>query len=183
MPIRGVETVKDLIFYQYAKIIVRSAFGHKDGQSAKKASFGLINKKFNELKSGKIVWSEILREDLQFVDSEKECIYCGSDSSITKEHIVPRSFKINERCKSCDAIQGVHNIIWACKSCNSSKGTKGLYHFYQDKFEGDKKFYDLIPSLLEKKYLKTIYKCHLCNGTLEEKRENLTVLDLDIDFK
>jgi len=183
MPARGVETIRDIIFYQYAKIIAKSAFNHEDGQSAKKGSFGLIANKFKDLKIGTISWSDIMREDMQFVESDKKCIYCGTLENITKEHIVPKTFKINDRCRCCDAIQGIHNIIWACKSCNSSKGTKGLYHFYQDKLEGDRKFYDFIPTLLEKKYLKTIFRCHECNGSLEQKIEGLTVLDIDIDFK
>ncbi|MCX5637371.1 MAG: hypothetical protein NTX52_06730 [Planctomycetota bacterium] len=37
------------------------------------------------------------------------------------------------------------------------KATKGLYQFFKDKFPTERKFYDLIPPLLEKKYLKTIY--------------------------
>ena len=30
------------------------------------------------------------------------------------------------------------------------------------------KFYDSIPPLLEKKYLKPIYNCHGCSGTLDK---------------
>jgi hypothetical protein len=36
MPDKDVKTVKDLIFYQYAKIIARRAFGAADGKEAKK---------------------------------------------------------------------------------------------------------------------------------------------------
>ena len=47
----------------------------------------------------------------------------------------------------------------------------------------NEKYYDSIPSLLEKKYLKTIYKCHDCVGTLTggdiDGDGKITVLDLD----
>jgi hypothetical protein len=33
------------------------------------------------------------------------------------------------------------------------KSAKGLYQFFKDKFPAESKFYDLIPPLLEKKYL------------------------------
>jgi len=51
------------------------------------------------------------------------------------------SLAINERCSSCDRIQGIH-----------------------------------------KKYLKTIYYCHECRGTLdwEGNGDGLSVLDLDL---
>jgi hypothetical protein len=98
-------------------------------------------------------WSEITREDWQLVEAEKRCIYCGSESDLHKEHIAPKSLKIRPECASCDVIQGIHNQIWACSGCNSSKGTKGLYEFYRKKYPHERKFYDLIPPLLEKKYL------------------------------
>jgi hypothetical protein len=39
MPDRDVKTIQDLIYYQYAKIIARRAFGAADGKEAKKQSF------------------------------------------------------------------------------------------------------------------------------------------------
>jgi hypothetical protein len=99
------------------------------------------------------------------------------------EHIVPRSLLINERCPLCDKIQGIHNQVLACRSCNSKKGTKGLYGFYKELFPEDKKFYDHIPPLFEKKYLKTIYYCHICIGTLDWSPEDHLINVLDLDFK
>lgn len=60
MPDRDVKTIRDLIYYQYAKIIARRAFGAADGKEAKAQSYGLIKNKFRELKSGAISWSEIV---------------------------------------------------------------------------------------------------------------------------
>jgi hypothetical protein len=63
------------------------------------------------------------------------------------------------------------------------KSAKGLYGFFRDKLPAERKYYDLIPALLEKKYLKTIYNCHLCAGTLDggdiDGDGELTVLDID----
>ncbi|MBN2662812.1 MAG: HNH endonuclease [Bacteroidales bacterium] len=186
MPDRDVKTIKDLIFYQYAKIIVKSAMKTGDNETAKKNYYGLIKNKFRELQSGKISWSDIIREDLQFIDTEKKCIYCGSTENITKDHIIPKSICINDRCSKCDKIQGIHNIIWACKNCNSKKGTKGLYHLYHELYP-DKKKSDLLPILLEKKYLKLMYNCHKCAGTLDSCDLNndgfIDVLDIDVIIK
>jgi hypothetical protein len=45
------------------------------------------------------------------------------------------------------------------------------------------KFYDLIPPLVEKKYLKTIFNCHECAGTLEASDPDgdgqISVADID----
>jgi hypothetical protein len=63
------------------------------------------------------------------------------------------------------------------------KSDKGLYQFYKEKHPGERKFYDLIPPLAEKKYLKTMYACHICAGTLDggdiDGDGELTVLDID----
>jgi len=175
----GIKTIRDIIFYQYAKIIAKRAFGVE----AKKKDFGFVKKTFLELRNGIKSWSEITREDWQFIQSAKKCIYCGTESNIHKEHIVPKSLRIKPECRTCEKIHQVHNQIWACRECNSAKGTMGLYEFYKIKYPDEKKFYDKIPQLLEKKYLKTIYHCHECAKTLSKEDLNgdgkLTVLDID----
>ena len=179
MPDKEVKTIRDLIFYQYAKIIARSAFGCGDGIQAKKTNYGFIKKKFRELRDDEMQWSAILREDIQFVESDKKCIFCQTVDNLTKEHIVPKTLKVNERCKDCGHIQGIHNIIWSCRPCNSSKGQKGLYKYFQELHTG-KHFSDFIPSLLEKKYLKTMYLCHQCAGTLDKEIIGISVKDIDV---
>jgi hypothetical protein len=70
MPDRDVHTVKDVIFFQYSKIIARAAFSLSNGREAKKTAYGFIKKTFKDMKSGVKVWSEITREDWQFVSFE-----------------------------------------------------------------------------------------------------------------
>jgi 5-methylcytosine-specific restriction endonuclease McrA len=179
----GVKTVQDLIFYQYAKIITKSAFQVVNGKKAKQDHFGFIRETFQDLKTGKKSWSEITREDRQLVEAEKKCVYCGAIEDIHWEHIVPKSLLIKPECRICNSIQGISNQIWACRKCNLLKGTRGLYQFFKLKYPNERKFYDFIPSLLEKKYLKTIYNCHKCTQTLEKEDLDgdgkLTVLDID----
>jgi hypothetical protein len=182
MPDREVKTIRHLIYFQYSKIIAKAAFG----PDAKKTSYGFIKKTFHDFLNDEKHWSDIIREDKQFIQSEKKCIYCGSEENLSWDHIVPKSLVINENCENCDKIQGVHNLIWACKKCNSEKGTKGLYQYFHDKHPEDQKFFDHIPALLEKKYLKTIYYCHICNGTIDncdfDGDNEISVLDLDISL-
>lgn len=168
MPDREVETVRDLIFYQYAKIIAKSAFKVGDGTEAKGRHYGFIKKTFRELKSGEKSWSSITREDWQLVVSEQACAYCGDLEDLQKDHIVPRSIRVKAECGDCERILGIHNQVWACRECNLLKKDKGLYTFFRLKYPGERKFYDFIPPLIEKKYLKTIFHCHECAGTLDE---------------
>lgn len=184
MPDRDVMTLRDVIHFQYAKIIACSAFSCSNGLDAKKKYYGFSKNTFRQLSSGEKTWSDIEREDWQLVDSDKECAYCGSSTDLAREHIVPGSLLINDRCSSCDVIQSIHNKVWACRTCNSQKGNAGLYSFYQKRSPQEKKFFDFIPPLVEKKYLKTVFQClSRCTPCLEsgdmDRDGVLTVLDID----
>lgn len=100
-----------------------------------------------------------------------------------KRHLHTLQMRITAGCETCDTIQGIHNQVWSCRECNFSKGTKGLYEFFRDKLPNERKYYDLIPPLLEKKYLKTIYNCHICAETIDkgdlDGDGEITVLDID----
>lgn len=49
LPDRDVRTIRDLIHYQCAKIIARSAFSVSDGTAAKGNCYGFIKQTFKEL--------------------------------------------------------------------------------------------------------------------------------------
>jgi hypothetical protein len=49
LPDRDVKTIRDLIHYQYAKIIARSALHAPDGTAAKANHYGFIKQTFREL--------------------------------------------------------------------------------------------------------------------------------------
>jgi hypothetical protein len=58
----------------------------------------------------------------------------------------------------------------ACRSCNSSKGGRGLYEW----FRLDRR-YDL-PRIAEGKYLKLLYQLHESAGTLDIDRNEVNSL-------
>lgn len=62
MPPSAVKTVRDLIFWEYAKLIAGAALSDRK-------QFPFVMKKFKELQTDKIKRSEILREDLRLDQS------------------------------------------------------------------------------------------------------------------
>ncbi len=159
MPPPAVKTIKDLIFYQYAKLI---------SSSAKISGYKFVMSRMKLLSSGKIKMSMILREMKMQISGNKHCEYCQSTENLSWDHLIPR-------------IKGgpdtVENGAWACRSCNSSKGSKGIYEWYGL----NKK--DKIPRLIIGKYLKLLYDIHEEQGTLDASDLNgdgkLDVLDLE----
>jgi len=82
MPPLAVRTLRDLIFWQYAKIISESAgFG--------KRSYGFVMNRFKKLQSGEIEWSSSIREWIREREEPDRCIYCGAKKKLTVDHMIP----------------------------------------------------------------------------------------------
>lgn len=180
---RDLHTIRDLIYYQYSKLLCKSLLQDPNDLNSSSDHSQCVNKIFLELKSGVKNWSELISKGLPLDESSKVCLFCGNAFDVSPDHIVPMSLKISVRCSSCDIIHAVHNLIWVCKVCNSSKGTFGLYEFYKHKYPYDKNCFALIPPLAEMRYLRTMYHCHECAGSLDSSDPNhdgkVDVLDID----
>ena len=159
MPPSYVKTIRQLIYWEYAKLMAESA-----GLPNK---FGFIVNRYKALDSGKIKMSSILKEDQKQLKEGKTCIYCGCEIDLSYDHIIP---------KSKGGPDNIHNQVLACKKCNTSKGNKDIFEWYQDN--------NKIPRLVKGKYLKLVYEFHNKMGTLDRfdmnKDGKLDVMDLNI---
>ncbi len=164
MPPKAVKTVRDLIFWRYARLIARSA--GMDEQ------FGFIMKTFKDLQTGKKHWSSVLREDSLMIHENGHCVYCGATEGLTWDHIIPRKIKAPHGCN----VHEIHNVVECCKSCNSSKGGRDVFSWFGKERRNE------VPRLVEGKLLKLLYECHSCRGTLEsadlDSSGELDILDL-----
>ncbi len=163
----NIKTICDLIFYQYAKIIAESSgFNKQKGNDYYK----FINSRVNKLKNGEITMSSITRElKMQIKSVNQACEYCEKTSDLSWDHIIPRSK---------GGPDTADNLILCCKSCNSSKGSKGIYAWFGLENK------DTLPRLVAGKYLKLLYDIHHERGTLNSSNlkghGKLNVLDLEI---
>jgi len=151
MPPRAIRTLKDLLFWQYAKIISESAgFG--------KSNYGFIMDRFKRLRSGEIEWSSSIREWIHEMENPDRCIYCGADEKLIVEHMIPLSRGGPDH---------PDNAVMVCAGCNSSKGDRRLYEFYG--LENRNR----IPRIAEGKYLKLLYDELDQRGLLETDRKGI----------
>jgi hypothetical protein len=153
MPPSAVKTIRDTIFWQYAKLISKSA-----GLGIEARAFQMST--FKKLQSGEMKWSSTVREWLREHERPDECIYCGAKSKLTTEHILP---------KSCGGPDTPDNVIRVCTSCNSKKSSKRLYEW--NGLENK----DSINRIAEGKYLKLLYDLHEQAGTLDISQDNLMI--------
>lgn len=159
----GIITVKELILWEYARLISEEASGTKNNWS-----FNLHN--FERLNSDKDTWLKIVEMENK-IDPNK-CAYCGSPEELLIVRIVPK--------KMCRLTE-IHNIIRSCKKCNLSKGSKDLLDWWARDLR------DKIPRNVMARYLKILYICHECNGTMEscafDKNGNRDISNLKSVFK
>jgi hypothetical protein len=154
MPPPAVRTLKDLLYWQYAKIISESAgFG--------KSNFGFIMDRFKKLRAGEIEWSSSIREWVHERESPDRCIYCGGGGRLTVEHMIPRSRGGPDH---------PDNAVWVCGACNSRKGDMRLYEFFGLGSRNE------VPRVAEGKYLKLLYAELDRRGLLGVGRDNLSKL-------
>lgn len=161
MPPKHVRTVRQLIYWEYAKLMAGSAVGDR-------RNFRYVTYCYKRLDAGKLAPSAILRENKLLVMGDKVCAYCEAECpDLQWEHILPRSL---------GGPDTIDNMVLACRGCNSAKGARDLFAWY-----GREKQYE-IPRLALGKYLKLIFELHEQAGTLDSSDLNadaqLDVLDL-----
>jgi len=151
MPPTAVKTIEDTIYWQYAKLISKSA-----GMGLNARAFQMAT--FQRLKKGEMRWSSTIKEWVLENEKPKECIYCGAKGDLTTEHLLP---------KCCGGEDILDNVIRICKNCNSKKGGKKLYEYFGHENR------DKIPRIAEGKYLKLLHQLHEKAGTLKLSEKEL----------
>ena len=83
----------------------------------------------------KRLWRRKIKEKWDY-----ECAYCGSDTDLTIDHVVPRSKGGADFTK---------NVVCCCSSCNGNKGHQSWeeWYFSQDFFDKDR--YDRIKEWMK----------------------------------
>jgi len=155
LPPAAVKTIEDLLYWQYSKLIARSAGYDKN--------YRFIMDRFKKLSSGEINWSGSIREYIREQEVPGQCIYCGSKEkeSLSVDHLIP---------KSRGGIDGGDNLVVACKKCNSRRKDKGIYEWYQLERRNE------VPRIVEGKYLKELYSLHEEKDTLNIDKKQLKKL-------
>ena len=144
MPPSHVKTIRELIYWEYAKLIAEAAVGSRK-------NYGFVTHSYKRLKSGKMTPSDILRENKMLVKGDNACAYCGAaNDGFHWEHIIP---------KNRGGPDTIDNMVLACPDCNLRKGAKDPFKWY-----GNKRKYE-IPRLVLGKYLKLVFEAHQAGGT------------------
>jgi len=140
--------MRDLIFWQYAKILA-------DEEGSSRNNYPFVKEKFVQLKEGKLAWPENIREFIRRKEEFTKCIYCGRKTILKHERLLSLS-----RGGAYDG----DNSVMVCINCSANKGDKRIYEWYGLENR------DTIPRLAESKYLNLLFSLHHKRGDLDETR-------------
>lgn len=150
---RTFATVRDLLYWEYAKLIAGSAMGNR-------AAYGFVTVTYNRLRSRKLSPSAILTENKLLMTERESCAYCGAAERLEWEHVIPLA---------AGGRDTIDNLVRACRSCNAAKGARDPYQWLLDQPDRE------VPRLVLGKLLKLLFDAH-------EKRALLDCTDYMKDY-
>ncbi len=157
-----IEIVRELIYYSYANLAMAHAAVDKKQEKYVMYNFMIRAKLFKGLKDGTMNMRTIFDDERVKLQTGQICNYCGSTEKLALDHIFPQKYGGQDNAE---------NLIFACKTCNSSKGKKDLMEWmaYRGEF---------LPLMIIRRYLKLTFKYCNENGLLDKKIEDLKGLEL-----
>lgn len=163
--IKKYETIAELIYWSYSNLAM--AHTAVDRKEEKYGTFNYIirAKLFKGLKDGTMNMRSIFDDEKIKLKTGQICNYCGSNEKLSLDHIFP--LKVGGK-------DDAENLIFACRTCNSSKGKKDLMEWmhYKNHF---------LPLMIVRRYLKLVFKYCAQNNLLHTKIEEVN--KMDVPFK
>jgi hypothetical protein len=149
-----VKTIREEIFFEYAKLISRSTLkGNVD--------YPFVANRFKALLKGRVTMADMNREWPRGADMPPACVYCGSATDLDLDYLIPLS---RGGSRSSD------NTVLSCPDCRSSRGEQGIFRWL-----GLEKKESLDPFICGR-YLKELFDAHSQKGTLEIHKHAITLL-------
>ena len=157
-----IETVRELIYYSYSNLAMAHTAVEKN--QAKYGTFNFIirAKLFKGLKDGTMSMRTIFDDEKIKLQTGQVCNYCGSTEKLALDHIFPQKYGGQDNAE---------NLIFACRTCNSSKGKKDLMEWMA--FRGQ-----FLPLMIIRRYLKLTFSYCNDNGLLDKQIDDLREMEL-----
>lgn len=158
----NIETVRELIYYSYANLAMAHTAVDRKQEKYSTFNFMIRAKLFKGLKDGTMNMRTIFDDEKIKLKTGQICNYCGSKEDLALDHIFPQRYGGKDNAE---------NLIFACKSCNSSKGKKDLIEWMI--FRGE-----FLPLMIIRRYLKLTFNYCSENELLDKSIDEVKVLEL-----
>ncbi|MCL6258973.1 HNH endonuclease [Aquiflexum sp. TKW24L] len=159
---KKIENVRELIFYSYANLAMAHSAVERNQEKYGTFNYVIRAKLFKGLKDGTMNIRTIFDDEKIKIQTGKICNYCGSSDKLALDHIFPQKY---------GGLDAAENLIFACRTRNSSKGKKDLMEWML--FKGE-----FLPLMIVRRYLKLTFNYCKEYHLLDKKIDELELLEL-----
>ncbi len=148
---KELNTVRELLFWSYANLAMAHSAIREQQQTYKPLNYMIRARLFKGLMEGTMSIGAIFDDEKIKLQSGSKCSYCGATENLALDHVFPQKLGGEDTGD---------NLIYACRSCNSSKGKKDLLAWmeYRGVFP---------PLMILRRYLKLVIAYCVENGLME----------------
>ena len=138
MPANEPQTVGDLLYWCYANLAMMATVLENAASRPGRQHYSIRARLYAGLRSGTMNVRGYLDDEKLKLTLPRHCWYCGSKEQLSADHIVPQAR---------GGCHGGENLVYACRRCNSSKGSKDLLEWMHQRGQ-------FPPLYLLRRYLK-----------------------------
>ncbi len=153
--------LKEHLFYAYANLAMAHAAVENNQTRFDKFNYAIRAKLYKWLLTGKMNIRTLFDDEKIKLSIGAKCNYCNSTEKLALDHILAQKLGGKDNGD---------NLVYACKSCNSSKGKKDLMEWMF--FHGD----DFLSLMIIRRYLKLAI-----NYCIENNLMDLKISEIEMD--
>jgi len=148
---KELNNVKEVLFWSYANLAMAHTAVERKQEKYTTFNYMIRAKLFKGLIKGSMHIGTIFDDEKIKLLSGNKCSYCGSTENLALDHIFP---------KKMGGKDAGDNLVYACRSCNSSKGKKDMMEWMDHKNA-------FPPLMVLRRYLKLVVVYCIENNLME----------------
>lgn len=159
-------TLREMLYWSYANLAMAHAAVSDEASAYRRKHFMVRSRLYAGLTNGKMNVGSIADDERLKMVMPQACAYCGSHDNLSVDHVISR--------KRGGSDSG-DNLIWSCRSCNSSKGARDLLEWMSQRDE-------FPPLLLLRRYLKLAISYSDEDGILDVAIDDGSLAGMPLPF-
>jgi HNH endonuclease len=110
-------TIGEALYWSYAQMAMAFASARHGKPTYQQTDYIVRGKIYYGLLRGRLKLGSLFKDEQEKIHSAGRCSYCGGTDDLSLDHLIPR-LRGGE--------DAADNLVTACRSCNSSKGSRDL---------------------------------------------------------
>lgn len=159
---KEINTVREQIYWAYVNLAMAHSAVSKGQNKYGMIHFMIRSKLYKGLNDGSMNIRTILDDEKIKLELGHRCNYCGAIEKLSIDHILP---------KTLGGPESADNFVYACQSCNSSKGKKDLIEWMVSRNQ-------FLPLMLIRRYLKLVYSYCDSHDLMDKALVELETMEL-----